>query len=297
RFPTLDHELIDARDIAGLKARLLASGLSISQLISTAWASASTFRQSDKRGGANGARIQLALQKDWAVNQPAQLAKILAVLESIQAEFNATQSGNKKVSLADLIVLGGAAAIEQAARNGGAAVNVPFTSGRMDAGQEQTDVESFAPLEPVIDGFRNYSGAKARLSMEEMLVDRAQLLGLTAPEMTLLVGDLRALKAGMPAHGVLTQRTETLTTDFFVNLLDVGTEWTPSAGSSGIYEGRDRVSGAVRWMATRVDLIFGSHSQLQALAEVYGQADAGRKFASDFVAAWVKVMDADLLGV
>ncbi|MGV8832000.1 MAG: catalase/peroxidase HPI [Devosia sp.] len=293
-IPALDHELIDASDIAGLKAKLLASGLSISQLVSTAWASASTFRGSDMRGGANGARIRLAPQKDWAVNQPAQLAKILATLESIQTVFNAAQSGNKKVSLADLIVLGGSAAIEQAAKNAGASVNVPFTPGRMDASQEQTDIEAFAPLEPVIDGFRNYAGAKARLSLEEMLVDRAQLLGLTAPEMTVLVGGLRVLKAGLPAHGVLTSRPETLSTDFFVNLLDMGTEWTPSSGSDGIYEGRDRANGEVKWTATRVDLIFGSHSQLRALAEVYGQADAGQKFASDFVAAWVKVMDADI---
>ncbi|MCS6762086.1 MAG: catalase/peroxidase HPI [Candidatus Devosia symbiotica] len=293
-IPARDHDLIDAGDIAELKAKLLASSLTIAQLATTAWASASTFRQSDKRGGANGARIRLAPQKDWAVNQPAQLAKVLAVLEAIQTGFNAEQLGNKKVSLADLIVLGGSAAIEQAAKAAGGSVIVPFTPGRMDASQEWTDADSFAPLEPKVDGFRNYIGARSRLSAEEMLVDRAQLLGLTAPEMTVLVGGLRVLNVGLPAHGVLTHRPEALSTDFFVNLLDMATEWTPSSGLDGSYEGRDRVSGAVKWTATRVDLIFGSHSQLRALAEVYGQADAGQKFVTDFVAAWVKLMNADL---
>jgi catalase-peroxidase len=292
-IPAVNHELIGEQDIAALKARILASGLSVSQLVSTAWASASTFRGSDKRGGANGARIRLAPQKDWDVNQPAQLATALQKLEAIQKEFNASQSGGKKVSLADLIVLGGSAAIEKAAKDAGHDVKVPFTPGRMDASQEQTDVESFAPLEPTADGFRNYLRGKPRLSPEEMLVDRAQLLAVTAPEMTVLVGGLRVLKAGQPAHGVFTQRPETLTNDFFVNLLDMSTQWQPSAGSEGVYEGRDRKTNEVKWTGTRVDLIFGSHSQLRALAEVYACADSKEKFVKDFVAAWTKVMNAD----
>jgi catalase-peroxidase len=262
-------------------------------LVSTAWASASTFRGSDKRGGANGARIRLAPQKDWDVNQPAQLAKVLASLEAIQKEFNASQSGGKKVSLADLIVLGGSAAIEKAAKDAGQDLKAPFTPGRMDASQEQTDVESFEPLELAADGFRNYLRGKPRLSPEEQLVDRAQLLTLTAPEMTVLVGGLRVLNAGQPAHGVFTKRPATLTNDFFVNLLDMGTQWQPSAGSEGVFEGRDRKTNEVKWTGTRVDLIFGSHSQLRALAEVYACADAKEKFVKDFVAAWTKVMNAD----
>ena len=259
-IPAVDHPLIGADDIAALKAKILGSGLSVSQLVTTAWASASTFRSSDKRGGANGARIRLSPQKDWAINQPAQLATVLGTLEAIQAEFNAT---GKRVSLADLIVLGGAAGIEKAARDAGHAVTVPFTPGRMDASEEQTDAHSFAPLELTVDGFRNYQSGKSRLSAEENLVDRAQLLGLTAPEMTALVGGLRVLKAGQPAHGVFTSRPETLSNDFFVNLLDMGTVWAPSQGSDGVYEGRDRDTNEVKWTATRVDLIFGSHSQLQ----------------------------------
>ncbi|MHB1104079.1 MAG: catalase/peroxidase HPI [Devosia sp.] len=289
-IPAVDHELIGEQDIAALKAKILASGLSVSQLVSTAWASASTFRGSDKRGGANGARIRLAPQRDWDVNQPAQLATILEKLEAIQKEF---QTGGKKVSLADLIVLGGSAAIEKAAKGAGHDVKVPFTPGRMDASQEQTDVDSFAPLEPTADGFRNYLRGKQRLSPEELLVDRAQLLTLTAPEMTVLVGGLRVLKAGLPAHGVFTERPETLTNDFFVNLLDMSTQWQSSAGSEGVYEGRDRTTNEVKWTGTRVDLIFGSHSQLRALAEVYGQSDAQQKFVKDFVAAWTKLMNAD----
>ena len=292
-IPAVDHELIGEQDIAALKAKILASGLSVSQLVSTAWASASTFRGSDKRGGANGARIRLAPQKDWDVNQPAQLAKVLQKLEAIQKEFNASQSGGKKVSLADLIVLAGSAAIEKAAKDAGHDVKVPFAPGRMDASQEQTDVESFAPLELTSDGFRNYLRGKQRLSAEEQLVDRAQLLTLTAPEMTVLVGGLRALNAGQPAHGVFTKRPETLTNDFFVNLLDMSTQWQPSAGTEGVFEGRDRKTNEVKWTATRVDLIFGSHSQLRALAEVYACADSQEKFVKDFVAAWTKVMNAD----
>ena len=294
-IPAVDHPLIGEQDIAALKAKILASGLSVSQLVSTAWASASTFRGSDKRGGANGARIRLAPQKDWDVNQPAQLAKVLQTLEAIQKEFNASQSGGKKVSLADLIVLGGCAAIEKAAKDAGHDVKVPFTPGRMDASQEQTDVDSFAPLEPTADGFRNYLRGKQRLSAEELLVDRAQLLTLTAPEMTVLVGGLRVLgaNAGQSTHGVFTKRPETLTNDFFVNLLDMGTQWQPSAGSEGVYEGRDRKTNEVKWTGTRVDLIFGSHSQLRALAEVYACADSKEKFVKDFVAAWTKVMNLD----
>jgi len=294
-IPAVDHPLIGEKDIAALKATILASGLSVSQLVSTAWASASTFRGSDKRGGANGARIRLAPQKDWEVNQPAQLAKVLQTLEAIQKEFNASQFGWEKVSLADLIVLGGCAAIEKAAKLAGHDIKVPFTPGRMDASQEQTDADSFAALEPTADGFRNYLRGQQRLSAEELLVDRAQLLTLTAPEMTVLVGGLRVLgaNAGKSAHGVFTRRPETLTNDFFVNLLDMSTQWRPSAGSEGVYEGHDRKTKEVKWTGTRVDLIFGSHSQLRALAEVYACADSKEKFVKDFVAAWTKVMNLD----
>ena len=291
-IPAVDHPLIGEAEIAALKAKILGSGLSVSQLVATAWASASTFRGSDKRGGANGARIRLSPQKDWEVNQPAQLATVLAKLEAIQQEFNA---GAKKVSLADLIVLGGSAAIEKAAKDAGHDVKVPFAPGRMDASQAQTDAHSFAPLEPTADGFRNYMSGKQRLSAEELLVDRAQLLTLTAPEMTALVGGLRVLNAnaGQSAHGVLTKQPGKLTNDFFVNLLDMSTQWQPAAGSEGVFEGHDRATNAVKWTATRVDLIFGSHSQLRALAEVYAQADSKEKFVKDFVAAWTKVMNLD----
>jgi catalase-peroxidase len=294
-IPAVDHPLIGEPDIAALKAKILASGLTVSQLVATAWASASTFRGSDKRGGANGARIRLAPQKDWDVNQPAELAKTLQSLEAIQEAFNASQSGGKKVSLADLIVLGGGAAIEKAAKAGGCEAKVPFTPGRTDASQAQTDAHSFAPLEPTADGFRNYVRGKQRLSAEELLADRAQLLTLTAPEMTVLVGGLRVLgaNAGKSAHGVFTKRPETLTNDFFVNLLDMSTQWRPAAGAEGVYEGRDRKTNAVKWTATRVDLVFGSHSQLRALTEVYASADSKEKFVKDFVAAWTKVMNAD----
>jgi catalase-peroxidase len=301
-IPAVDHPLIGEQDVTALKTKILASGLSVSQLVSTAWASASTFRGSDKRGGANGARIRLAPQKDWEVNQPAELAKVLQKLEAIQKEFNSAQtngSKGKKVSLADLIVLGGNAAIEKAAKAAGQDVKIPFTPGRMDASQEQTDVESFAPLEPRADGFRNYRRGKQRLSAEEMLVDRAQLLKLTAPEMTVLVGGLRVLgaNAGKSTHGVFTKRPETLTNDFFVNLLDMHTQWQPSTTvegvSEGLYEGRDRKTKEVKWTATRVDLTFGSHSQLRALAEVYAGADSKEKFVKDFAAAWAKVMNLD----
>ena len=297
-IPAVNHPLVGEQEIAALKAKILASGLTVSQLVSTAWASASTFRGSDKRGGANGARIRLAPQKDWAVNQPAQLAKVLQTLEGVQKEFNASATGGKKVSLADLIVLGGCAAVEKAAKDGGVNVKVPFTPGRMDASQEHTDVESFEALEPKADGFRNYVNGKPRVSEAELLVDRAQLLRLTAPEMTVLVGGLRVLGAntGNAKHGVFTKRPETLTNDFFVNLLDMGTEWKPSSesnGSGAVYEGRDRKTNEVKWTGTRVDLIFGSHSQLRAFAEVYGSADAKEKFAKDFVAAWTKVMNND----
>jgi catalase-peroxidase len=297
--PKVDHKLIDEQDIAALKDKILASGLSISQLVSTAWASAATFRGSDKRGGANGARIRLAPQKDWEVNQPAQLATVLQKLETIQKEFNASQSGGKKVSLADLIVLGGSAAVEKAAKNAGHDVKVPFAPGRTDASQEQTDVDSFAPLEPTADGFRNYLRGKQRLSAETLLVDRAQLLTLTAPEMTVLVGGLRALDTnfGKSKHGVFTKRPETLTNDFFVNLLDMSTQWQPSEESEGEFEGRDRKTNELKWTATRADLIFGSHAQLRALAEVYAQDDAKQKFVADFVTAWNKVMNADRFDV
>jgi len=289
-IPAVDHPLIDASDIAALKAKILGSGLTIPELVATAWASASTFRGSDKRGGANGARIRLAPQKDWEANQPAQLAKVLAVLEAIQAGFNA---GGKTVSLADLIVLGGSAAVEAAAKAAGHDVTVPFAPGRGDATQEQTDVESFAVLEPVADGFRNYQKKQFSVSTEALLVDRAQLLGLTAPEMTVLVGGLRVLNAnsGGSQHGVFTNRPGQLTTDFFVNLLDMATEWKPT--SAGTYEGHDRATGALKWTGTRADLVFGSNSQLRALAEVYAQADSQTAFVRDFVAAWTKVMNAD----
>ncbi|HEY1448385.1 MAG TPA: catalase/peroxidase HPI [Caulobacteraceae bacterium] len=292
-IPKVDHRLIDVSDIADLKAKILASGLSVSELVGAAWASASTFRGSDKRGGANGARVRLEPQKNWEVNQPAQLAKVLTTLEGIQTAFNRAASGGKKVSLADLIVLGGGAAIEKAAKDAGTDVKAPFTPGRTDASPEQTDGESFAPLEPVADGFRNYRRGKPLMAPEEALVDRAQLLKLTAPEMTVLVGGLRVLgaNAGKSQHGVFTKRPETLTNDFFVNLLDMGTEWKPS--SDGAFEGYDRKSGELKWTGARVDLIFGSNSQLRALAEVYGQDGAQGKFVADFVAAWTKVMNAD----
>jgi catalase-peroxidase len=294
-IPAVDHPLIGEQDIADLKGKILASGLSVSELVSTAWASASTFRGGDKRGGANGARIRLAPQKDWEVNQPAQLAKVLQKLEAIQKDFNAAQAGGKKVSLADLIVLGGGAAIEKAAKAGGQDVKVPFAPGRMDASQEHTEVESFKPLEPTADGFRNYLRGRQRLSAEALLVDRAQLLTLTAPEMTVLVGGLRVLNAnaGQSPQGVFTSRPETLTNDFFVNLLDMGTVWQASAGSEAVFEGRDRKTNVVKWTGTRVDLIFGSHAQLRALAEVYASTDAREKFTRDFVAAWTKVMNLD----
>jgi catalase-peroxidase len=294
-IPAVNHPLIGPKDIAALKTKILASGLSISQLVSTAWASASTFRGSDKRGGANGARIRLEPQKNWAVNQPEHLAKVLAKLEKIQKDFNAKQSGKKRVSLADLIVLGGCAAVEKAAKAAGHAVKVPFTPGRMDASQEQTDPDSFAPLEQKADGFRNYLHGHQRFSPEELLVDRAQLLTLTAPEMTVLVGGLRVLGAnvGGSRHGVFTRNPETLTNDFFVNLLDMSAEWQPAAGSDGVYESRDRKTNKVKWTGTRVDLIFGSHSQLRALAEVYACSDSREKFVKDFVAAWNKVMNLD----
>ncbi len=293
--PAVNHELVTAQDIASLKAKVLASGLSISQLVSTAWASAATFRSSDKRGGANGARIRLAPQKDWEVNQPAQLAKVLATLEAIQKEFNAAQSGGKKLSLADLIVLGGAAAVEAAAKKAGHNVTVPFSPGRMDASQEQTDVASFAVLEPSADGFRNFIKAGHTGSAAELLVDRANLMSLTAPEMAVLVGGMRALNAnaGQAQQGVFTQRPETLTNDFFVNLLDMGTKWQKSAASEAVLEGRDRASGAMKWTASVVDLVFGSNSQLRAIAEVYASTDAQPMFVRDFVASWSKVMNAD----
>ncbi|MGD9165283.1 MAG: catalase/peroxidase HPI, partial [Syntrophobacterales bacterium] len=294
-IPAVNHELIDEQDIADLKAKILASGLSVSQLVSTAWASASTFRGSDKRGGANGARIRLAPQKDWEVNQPAQLETVLQTLEGIQKEFNGAQSGGKRVSLADLIVLGGCAGVEQAAKNGGHDVTVPFTPGRMDALQEQTDVESFSVMEPEADGFRNYLKTKYTVSAEEMLVDKAQLLTLTAPEMTVLVGGMRVLNAnfGQSQHGVFTKRPETLTNDFFVNLLDMSTTWKATSEDEDVYEGSDRATGELKWTGTRVDLIFGSNSILRALAEVYGSEDSQEKFLHDFVAVWNKVMNLD----
>ena len=294
-IPAVNHKLIDAKDIASLKTKLLASGLSISQLVLTAWASASTFRGSDKRGGANGARIRLAPQKDWEANQPAELAKALKKLEAIQKDFNGAGSGGKKVSLADLIVLGGCAAVEEAAKKAGHTVKVPFAPGRMDASQEQTDVVSFAVLEPAADGFRNYQRKGLHIPAEELLVDRAQLLTLTAPEMTVLIGGMRALNAnvGQSRHGVFTKRPETLTNDFFVNLLDMGTEWKAVSDAKDVFEGRDRKTGEVKWTGTRVDLIFGSNSQLRAIAEVYACDDSKEKFVKDFVAAWSKVMNLD----
>ncbi len=294
-IPAVNHKLIDAQDIASLKGKILASGLSVSELVSTAWASASTFRGSDKRGGANGARIRLAPQKDWEVNQPAQLAKVLKTLEGIQSAFNSAQSGGKKVSLADLIVLAGCAGVEQAAKNAGHEVTVPFTPGRMDASQEQTDAASFAVLEPVADGFRNYLKTKFSVSAEELLVDRAQLLTLTAPEMTVLIGGLRVLNTnfGQSQHGVFTKRPGTLTNDFFVNLLDMSTTWNATSEDKDVFEGRDRATGELKWTGTRVDLIFGSNSQLRALAEVYACEDSMEKFVHDFVAVWNKVMNLD----
>ena len=294
-IPAVAHKVIDDKDVAALKGKLLASGLSVSQLVSTAWASASTFRGSDKRGGANGARIRLAPQKDWEANNPAQLATVLKTLEGIQKEFNSAQSGGKMVSLADLIVLGGCVGIEKAAKNAGHDVKVSFTPGRADASQEQTDIESFAVLEPAADGFRNYLKAKHTASAEEMLVDKAQLLRLTAPEMTALVGGLRVLNANFDKskHGVFTKRAETLSNDFFVNLLDLNTSWKATSELENIFEGRDRKTGEVNWTGSRVDLIFGSNSELRAIAEVYGWADAQEKFVKDFVAAWSKVMNLD----
>jgi len=294
-IPAVDHPLIDDQDIAALKGTILASGLTVSELVSTAWASASTFRGSDKRGGANGARIRLAPQKDWEANQPAQLAKVLGTLEGIQRAFNGAQSGGKQVSLADLIVLAGCAGVEQAAKNAGHTVTVPFAPGRTDASQEQTDVDAFAVLEPIADGFRNYQKGKYSVSAEELLLDRAQLLTLSAPEMTVLVGGMRALNAnvGQSQQGVFTQRPGALSNDFFVNLLDMGTEWKPLSDDADVFEGTDRKTGEKKWTGTRVDLIFGSHSQLRALAEAYGSADAQEKFVHDFVAAWNKVMNLD----
>ena len=293
--PAVDHELIDEQDIADLKAKILASGLSISELVATAWASASTFRGSDRRGGANGARIRLAPQKDWEVNQPPKLKKVLQTLEGIQKDFNSAQSGGKKVSLADLIVLGGCVGVEQAAKRAGRDITVPFTPGRMDASQEQTDAQSFAALEPVADGFRNYQKTKYAVTAEELLVDRAQLLTLTAPEMTVLIGGMRVLNAnyGQSQHGVFTKRPETLTNDFFVNLLDMSTTWKATSEDKDMFEGRDRVTGKLKWTGTRVDLIFGSNSQLRAIAEVYACEDSQEKFLHDFITAWNKVMNLD----
>jgi catalase-peroxidase len=294
-IPAVDHSLIDAHDIVSLKGKILASGLGVSELVTTAWASASTFRGSDMRGGANGARIRLAPQKFWAVNQPTQLAKVLEVLESIQSAFNSAQTGGKKVSLADLIVLAGCTGVEQAANNAGHPVTVPFTPGRMDASQEQTDVDSFSVLEPIADGFRNYLKTRFSISAEELLVDRAQLMTLTAPEMTVLVGGMRVLNtnAGDTQHGVFTQQPEALTNDFFLNLLDMGTEWKALSPDEDVFEGRDRKTGELKWTGTRVDLLFGSNSQLRAIAEVYGTSDSRPKFVNDFVAAWNKVMNLD----
>ena len=298
-IPAVNHKLVDAGDIASLKSKILASGLSVSQLFSTAWASASTFRGSDKRGGANGARVRLAPQKDWEVNQPSQLAKVLKTLEEIQSTFNKAQTGGKKVSLADLIVLAGCAAVEKAAKNAGHDVTVPFTPGRMDASQEQTDVESFAVMEPIADGFRNYLKGKYTVSAEALLIDKAQLLTLTAPEMTVLVGGMRVLStnSGATKHGVFTKRPEALTNDFFVNLLDMNTQWKATSKEADMFEGRDYKTGEVKWTGTRVDLVFGSNSQLRALAEVYGSSDAQKKFVHDFVAAWNKVMNLDRFDV
>lgn len=294
-IPAVDHALIDEKDISALKAKILASGLSVSQLVSTAWASASTFRGSDKRGGANGARIRLAPQKDWVVNNPSQLKKVLETLEGIQKEFNSTQSDSKKVSIADLIVLAGCAGVEKAAKDAGFDVAVPFTPGRMDASQEQTDVDSFAFLEPAADGFRNYTKKKYTISSEELLVDKAHLLTLTAPEMAVLAGGMRVLNTNFDnsEHGVFTKRPEILTNDFFVNLLDMSTVWMPASDSKETFIGHDRKTGAQKWTGTRADLIFGSNSELRALSEVYGSTDAGVKFVNDFIAAWSKVMNLD----
>jgi catalase-peroxidase len=293
--PAVDHILINEKDVADLKARILAAGLSISQLVTTAWASAATFRGSDKRGGANGARIRLAPQKDWEVNQPTELAKVIQTLEAIQKDFNNAQTGGKKVSLADLIVLGGCAAVEEAAKKAGHSVAVPFSPGRTDASQEQTDVSSFAALEPIADGFRNYLRKEHEASAAELLVDKANLLTLTAPEMTVLIGGLRALNAnyGQSAYGVFTKRPETLTNDFFVNLLDMNTKWQKSATPEGVLEGLDRATDAPKWTGTVVDLVFGSNSQLRALAEFYACADSQQAFVHDFAAAWSKVMNLD----
>jgi catalase-peroxidase len=293
--PAVTHKLIDGKDIAALKAKILDSGLSVSQLVSTAWASASTFRGSDKRGGANGARIRLAPQKDWKVNNPAQLSIVLKTLEGVREEFNNAQSGDKMVTLADLIVLGGCAGIEQAAKNAGHNITVPFSPGRTDASQEQTDVESFAVLEPAADGFRNYQRAKFAVTAEELLVDRAQLLTLTAPELTVLMGGMRVLNTNFDQsqHGVFTDRPEALTNDFFVNLLDLGTTWKATSESEDLFEGRDRETGKLKWTGTRVDLIFGSNAELRAIAEVYGSEDSQEKFLKDFVKAWTKVMNLD----
>jgi catalase-peroxidase len=294
-IPAVNHKLIGEKEIADLRKKILASKLSVAQLVSTAWASASTFRGSDKRGGANGARIRLAPQKDWAINQPAQLAKVLKTLEGIQGDFNKKAKGGKQVSLADLIVLAGGAGVEQAASKAGVKVKVPFTPGRMDASQAQTDVVSFAVLEPMADGFRNYLKEEFSVSAEQLLVDKAQLLTLTAPEMTVLIGGLRVLGAnvGGSRHGVFSSKPETLSNDFFVNLLDMGTEWKPVSARADVFEGRDRKTGKVKWTGTRVDLVFGSNSQLRALAEVYASADAKENFVKDFVAAWSKVMNLD----
>jgi catalase-peroxidase len=294
-IPAVDHQLVDAKDIASLKKKILESGLSVSELVSTAWASASTFRGSDKRGGANGARIRFAPQKDWEANQPEQLEKVLKALEKIQAEFNKTQKGGKKISLADTIVLAGCSGIEKAAKNAGHEINVPFTPGRMDALLEQTDAASFSVLEPKADGFRNYQKSRYAVTAEEMLVDKAQLLTLTAPEMTVLIGGMRVLNAnhGKSKHGVFTRKPESLTNDFFVNLLDMGTVWKPINGDNTLFEGCDRKTGKTKWTATRVDLVFGSNSQLRALAEVYACQDSQEKFLKDFVAAWDKVMNLD----
>jgi catalase-peroxidase len=293
--PAVDHKLIDDKDIAALKAKVLASGLTVPQLVTTAWASAFTFRGSDMRGGANGARIRLAPQKDWAANEPAKLQAVLQTLEKVRDEFNSAQKDGKKVSLADLIVLAGCAGVEQAAKNAGHELTVPFAPGRTDATQEQTDVESFEVLEPVADGFRNFLKARYSVTAEELLLDKAQLLTLTAPEMTVLVGGMRAMNAnfGQSAHGVFTKNPGALTNDFFVNLLDMGTQWMPAKDSEGIYEGRDRATGELKWTGTRVDLLFGSNSQLRAIAEVYASQDAQEKFLNDFTAAWTKVMNLD----
>jgi catalase-peroxidase len=294
-IPAVNHPLVDAQDIASLKAEVLASGLTVSELVYTAWSSASTFRGSDKRGGANGARIRLAPQKDWEVNQPAQLERVLKTLEGIQSAFNNAQTGGKRVSLADLIVLAGCAGVEQAAKNAGHHVTVPFTPGRMDASQEQTDVDSFDVLEPIADGFRNYLKGKYNLPAEVLLVDKAQLLTLTAPEMTVLIGGMRVLKANYDGtqHGVFTKRPEALTNDFFMNLLDMSTEWKAVSKDADVFTGHDRKTGDLKWTGTRVDLVFGSNSQLRAIAEVYGSCDGESKFVDDFIAAWNKVMNLD----